>query len=186
MGNLIKKIKVNAEEALSASTNRGEIQTSFSNILNVCSILLLAFSVSANAASVPIVNNDGSSDDSSAAGWVAAQSFTATKTGLLTSIAFVSDHRGSGSCALKVYEGGSGTGGTVLYNEDIGVLPDTFTDPSNFTLNTYALTSNVPITNGSSYTFEISPASCGDIAYEIGNNYAGGEFIRQWWSRKRA
>lgn len=125
------------------------------------------------AAPLSITNNDGTADATSLASFVIAQSFTATKTGVLTSVAFSNEAGASGACTLNVYSG-AGTSGGLLHTQNIGVLTDTLTDASNFTFQTFTLDAAVNITSTSVYTFEISPAGCSNIAYETSDNYASG------------
>lgn len=137
---------------------------------------LIAFTTAlpAFAADVAINNNTGNLIATSLGGFVPAQSFTATKTGLLSSIAFTNDSASFGSCTLTVYSG-AGTGGSVLHSQNIGVLPDTITNASTYTFTTITLDATVNISSSSTYTYQLTPATCADIGYYDSNPYAGGE-----------
>ncbi|HZX26487.1 MAG TPA: DUF4347 domain-containing protein, partial [Telluria sp.] len=103
-----------------------------------------------------------------------AQSFTATKTGLLSSILFYGST--SSDSTLKIYAG-AGTGGTVLATETISAFnPNSTADTGNqrYIGSTITLSSTVSITSGSVYTFQITNASGVSFTYTTATNYSGG------------
>ncbi|WDE11295.1 Ig-like domain-containing protein [Thalassomonas haliotis] len=143
------------------------------------SVFFLLFSP-VYAADVVISNATGTLGALSLTGHDIGQSFTATKTGVLSSIGVVDDGSAvSGTATLTVYDG-SGTGGSVLYsksNIDFSAV-DTFTDADNYTLHTITIDSTVNITSGNVYTFVFAPGVAFDMAYYTASNtYSGGDLF---------
>ncbi|MDD3484864.1 DUF4347 domain-containing protein, partial [Azovibrio restrictus] len=101
------------------------------------------------------------------------QTFTATKTGVLSSIRVASNNNDDGSdWTLKIYEG-AGIGGTLLHTQTGASIGNTVTDSSNYTLATINLNAAVNITNGQTYTFAFTPDTAIDFMY-TDDAYAGG------------
>lgn len=125
---------------------------------------------------VAINNDTGTLGGTSSGANVFAQSFSATKTGVLKSIG-LSAYGASGvsnDCTLKVYSD-AGTGGSLLYSQYLGQIPDTVSSLSDYAFATFDISGVVSITSGSTYTIELSPATCADIAYFSSDYYAGGD-----------
>lgn len=123
-----------------------------------------------------VLENSGMLGYTSLGGHDLGQSFTATKTGVISSIGVVDDGGAvSGTATLNIYSG-AGNGGALLYTKsgiDFNSV-DTVTDANNYTFHTITIDSTVNITSGSVYTFILSPAVALDVAY-MDANYAGGE-----------
>ncbi len=139
----------------------------------------------ARAADVTIVSDNGDLSDNFSSGGsdIFGQSFTATKTGVLTSIALVSGDATttvgtSGDCTLTVYDSADLTG-TVLATDNIGPAPtDSARTHTDYDFTTYNLSTQVDITAGNSYSFTITPETCISVWYTVGSIpsdiYAGG------------
>lgn len=118
-------------------------------------------------AALTITHNGAGSGGSS--GNRIGQSFTATHTGVITSIGVASD--GSLTDTLKIYSG-SGIGGTLLHTQ-IVTFSDTTTSTSSYTFFTITLDATVNITSGNTYTFAFSDGQ-EQLVYG-GNDYANGD-----------
>ncbi len=115
--------------------------------------------------------NDGSTG---ATTWIQGQSFTATKTGVLTSIGVPNDGDGSGTCTLVVYEGMAeaydASSPNLIHTQVLSApLPDVYPNGDHLTgrsgFATITLDATVPITSGTLYSFYLMPRTCSDIAY---------------------
>ncbi len=106
------------------------------------------------------------------------QTFTATKTGVLKSIAVAHNDQGTGDYTLKIYEG-EGNTGNLLHTQTGSKLPDTYTAPNTYTFTTITIDGQVDITNGAKYTFHFTPEGALDILYELvdADDYAGGDMF---------
>lgn len=128
----------------------------------------------AEAADV-VISNGGTLGGTSVMGFDMGQSFTATKTGRITSIEVAASNNVSGTATLTIYAG-AGSGGTVLYTKSgidfSGVAA--IVDPNVYGYTAISVDSEVNITSGNVYTFRLSPKTAIDIAYVNSNNYAGG------------
>ncbi|WP_169449503.1 tandem-95 repeat protein [Oceanobacter kriegii] len=115
--------------------------------------------------------NDGSTGTTT---WIQGQSFTATKTGVLTSIGVPNDGDGSGTCTLVVYEGMAeaydASSSNLIHTQVLSApLPDVYPNGDHLTgrsgFATITLDAIVPITSGTLYSFYLMPRTCSDIAY---------------------
>ncbi len=103
-----------------------------------------------------------------------AQSFTATKTGLLSSIVIYGST--SSNSTLTIYSG-DGTNGIVLDTETVAAFNAAGTaDVGNqrYIGSTIMLASPVSITNGNVYTYRLTNASGVSFTYTTATDYAGG------------
>ncbi|NQZ11752.1 MAG: hypothetical protein HRT35_31765, partial [Algicola sp.] len=139
----------------------------------VLALLLLVSLSNAYGADV-VVTNSPTITGNSGLGHTTGQSFTATKTGVLTKIEVVLGGAGSGTSTLKIYDG-AGVAGTLLYTKTgIDLAVDTVTSASDYTFHTITIDSTVSITNLGVYTFNLTPATAMDINY-AGSNYGDGQ-----------
>jgi hypothetical protein len=137
---------------------------------------VLFFTSSAYAADVLITNSGGTLDATSLGGHDIGQSFTATKTGVLSSIEITDDGAANfGTATLSIYSG-SGNGGSLLYSKsgiDFTII-DTITDASTYTLHSLSIDSTVNITSGNVYTFVFTAGTAIDMGFFNSDGYAGG------------
>jgi len=128
----------------------------------------------AQAADV-VITNGGTLGGTSVMGFDMGQSFTATKTGRITEIVVAASNNVTGTATLSIYAG-AGNGGTLLYSKSgidfSGVAA--IVDPNVYGYTAITVDSEVNITNGSVYTFVLSPKTAIDIAYVNSSNYAVG------------
>jgi hypothetical protein len=104
-----------------------------------------------------------------------AQSFTATKTGLLTTLTLYGTLP-SGTATLNVYSG-DGTGGALLETQSLSPFNAAGTaDTGNnrYIATNITLTTPVNITNGNVYTFQITTNDGISLTYTNNADYAGG------------
>ncbi|WP_421876185.1 beta strand repeat-containing protein [Marinoscillum sp.] len=100
----------------------------------------------------------------------AAQSFTATTTGVLEKIGLNFSSAATG-LTLDILEG-AGVAGSVLSTQSINV-----TATSNGTLEEFTLTTPVQVTDGSVYTLRVtSPSYNLDVIHDFNDPYSGGQF----------
>ena len=145
-------------------------------------LLLLTSIYPVFAADEEITNSGSQVERTSFTAYVMGQSFTATKTGLLTSIGVVSEVGGlvgvSGTATLNVYEG-AGDGGSILYTKTginfAGV--DTYNSATDYSFHYISIENTVNITSGNVYTFVFTPDNSIDLAFSLSNIYAGGELF---------
>ncbi|WP_221793391.1 tandem-95 repeat protein [Oceanobacter mangrovi] len=157
--------------------------------LDLLSLMLagcVGFSPLAQAADVTIVSDNGDLTDNyeGFGGGVFGQSFTATKTGVLSSIELVAGNSVSpagvsGECTVTVYDSANLTG-TVLASDNIGVPSNSDANSyTDYSFSSYPLTTQVNITAGNTYSFKITPATCISVWYTYGSTpsdiYSGGQ-----------
>jgi hypothetical protein len=103
-----------------------------------------------------------------------AQSFTATKTGVLTSITVYGST--TSASTLNIYSG-DGTSGTLLATQSVNAFNaagDPDTGSQRYIGSTITLNSTVNITNGNQYTFQLTNADGVSITYTTNSDYSGG------------
>jgi hypothetical protein len=103
------------------------------------------------------------------------QSFTATKTGLLTTLTLYAKFP-SGTATLNIYAN-DGTGGTLLETQSLSPFNTSGaydTGGNRYIGTNITLNSPVSIANGSKYTFQIVTTAYLDIVYTNQTNYADG------------
>ena len=126
-------------------------------------------------ADVVISNTPATASYSSLGGFDIGQSFTATKTGVLSSIAVASDGGYLGNWTLTIYSG-SDTSGTELHSQTGTAFSDTVNGDHTYTLSTITISATVNLTSGNVYTFVFTPAASLDLAY-VDNAYANGTLV---------
>jgi hypothetical protein len=103
-----------------------------------------------------------------------AQSFTATKTGVLTSITVYGST--TSASTLNIYSG-DGTSGTLLATQSVNAFNaagDPDTGSQRYIGSTITLNSTISITNGNQYTFQLTNADGVSITYTTNSDYSGG------------
>lgn len=137
--------------------------------------ILSAFTGTAWSADVVITVDSGTlasnATNDSSINSTTVQSFTATKTGVLTSVGVVQSDSGftpTYDCTLNVYSGG-GLGGTLLHSQYVGQVPNSANSATDYTFADITLNATVNITSGNVYTYEFSPSYCGVFYYYYNN-----------------
>ncbi len=122
-----------------------------------------------------VVGNNGTALDSSSSGGVTiGQSFTATKTGVLTDVQVVAFGSDSGDGIILDIYSGEGLGGTKIHTQTFSTLGTTYTTATDYTFATLTLDTSIALTSGSVYTFNFSVATSQDLAYAANTSYTGG------------
>ncbi|HEU5081551.1 MAG TPA: MBG domain-containing protein [Opitutaceae bacterium] len=138
---------------------------------------LLSFGVCRLQGSTTVTGNDPGaaySNTQSDARADVAQSFTATKTGVLTSIKIFGST--TSSSTLNIYSG-DGVGGTLLTSQSVtafNAAGDADTSFQRYIGSTLTLSSTVNITNGNRYTFQLINNDGVSITYTTNSDYSGG------------
>jgi hypothetical protein len=133
-------------------------------------LLIISLSISTIAFSQCTVgHNVGTSIGNNTTGWLWGQSFTATCSGNLDYVEFISTGTGTVSAGtLTIYSGNGVT--TSIHTQAHPAIPVTVAgDPMRINI-----VGSVPIVNGSQYTFEFQVNNVATLA-DWNNGYAGGQ-----------
>ncbi len=133
-------------------------------------LLFISLSISTFAFSQCTVgHNVGTSIANNSTGWLWGQSFTATCSGNLNYVEFISTGTGTVSAGTLTIYSGNGVS-TSIHTQAHPAIPVTVIgDPMRI-----YITGSVPITNGSQYTFEFQVNNVATLA-DWNNTYAGGQ-----------
>lgn len=119
---------------------------------------------------VPVLDANQGSLNSGTYGVDQWQSFVAVNTGVLTSVAVMSNGCPATTGTLSIYSG-AGTGGTLLQQQ-----PITINGPCN-AFNSFTLTTSPSVTAAATYTFRIQSAADFNSTVHTGGLYAGGFYF---------
>lgn len=142
--------------------------------------LLLLTAIDAYAGDITITHDTTLAGTSEGA-YDIGQSFTATQTGALSAIGVAAEMNSgiSGTATLNVYEGAGNTGNLLYTKSGINFAGiGTINTTSNYSFHSLAIDQTVNVTNGSVYTFVLSPGHAMDLGYiddAGGRGYTGGD-----------